>query len=74
MAAQKLRKMHIEVCKQFETKFGAEHGDVTSSKFNLAALRAKMGNLEESETMYKQVLTLQLFLCIARSPERWMGR
>ena len=59
--SEQLRKMHIEVCKQFETKFGAEHGDVTSSKFNLAALRAKMGNLEESETMYKQVTRLQLF-------------
>lgn len=32
---QEAEKLHTEVCKKMEAQFGTEHGDVTSSKFNL---------------------------------------
>lgn len=40
---QEAEKLHTEVCKKMEAQFGAEHGDVTSSKFNLVAWLANNG-------------------------------
>lgn len=44
---QEAEKLHTDVCKKMEAQFGAEHGDVTSSKFNLVTWLAYVRKLAQ---------------------------